>query len=713
MSSRDRADVLDLQLVTTDTTELLEALSKRFADVELGMDGWTDQSERNANVRFARWTGQTRDGRKQGKDAFPWKGASDIQSFDVDTKVNEDVALLMTALWESDITAIAHKPESAGDAGGAARFLRWLKGEIKELDDAAELSANTMLQSGIMSMGIFWMEETEIERREITADQLAQFDNALFIMVGNPDTEDDAVEALQNIFPRGSKKEIRKAVKEIRETGKTEIMLPTVVKSRPGLRSYVLGEDLFIPAESMETTKVTPIFQVDWLEPNEIRQRVNDEGWDADWAEDVIERGRGADSFTNDLQRHRIERRFHFGALDNKIKVVTAYYRASDKNNIPGWYFSIFHARLRADVSGTPQMAKQGLLNFRPSRHPFVFGLLEVVGRRVLDSRGYGETGRPAQNQIKLEIDSRIDNSSMSTVPAMEYIAGRKPPEYGPGRKIPVRRRNEVGWVETPPSTNKSSEVENTIRLAMNRQFGRATPDSDPARVSAQQRRLIRRWLHIWEKIFNHCWQLFAQFGDEVTYFQVLGPSAQESMESFENKGATFDFHLRFDENRLNNEQLLEEYRTIGDIAQQFDQKGEVNTSQLLRDILSAINPQIAERVIQPPQVAQQTQIQDEQKMLTQMWSGFDVEVPQNNVDATLRLQVVESWLKGSDDIPAEDVQGRLENDQAFAARIQKHVQQLEFILTQQRNAGIGRRGTEAGNAQASPADGQQPQLQA
>ena len=94
--------------------------------------------------------------------------------------------------------------------------------------------------------------------------------------------------------------------------------------------------------------------------------------------------------------------------------------------------------------------------------------------------------------------------------------------------------------------------------------------------------------------------------------------------------------------------------------------------------------------------------------MLLEMWGGMDVEVPQNNVDAQLRLQIVQSWLKGSDDIPASDVQARLENDEAFAARIEKHVKQLQFIITQQENAGIGRRGTEAGNFQASP---QQAQL--
>jgi len=695
--------VIRKQIWQGDTKPAVNDLVKDFQSLEMGMDGWTDQSDRNADVRFARWRGQSRDFRKRQADAFPWKGASDIQEFAVDELCNEDTALLMTALWESDISALAHKPESAEDAYLAAQFMRWQMTQMTELDDEAELAANTMLQGGMFAVGVFWREETELEERDITLEQLAQFDNELFILVTDINTDDRAVDKFQLMFPRVSKAELNRAVRELREENETTLRIPVVVKSRAEIRTYIMGDDLLMPSETMDTDKLARFYTIDWLEPAEIRQRVIDDDWDKKWADRVIELGRGinTDRFVNDHRAHRLERRFGFGTLDQKIKVVTAYQRLSNDKGIPGWYFTIFSPTITNDKNGKEMVAKNELLNYKPSRHPLIIRPLERVGRRVLDSRGYGETGKSMQNQLKLEKDARIDNSSISTLPAMEYLAGRKPPDYGPGRKVPVRRRGEIGFVETPPTTAKSVEVENSIREDFRRRYGRPTNDGDPTRINAMNRRLVRRWLNNWQLIFNHVWQLFAQFGSETTYFQVLGPTAQKGMQSFKNKGEIFDFALRFDERKLDNDALLAKYKLLGEIAGQFDRNGEVNTSQFLRDVFSAIDPQIGERVLQPPEQAQQNEIADEMKMLTQIWSGMDVDLPETNINAQLRLQLMDAWMQGSPDIPAIDVQNRLRDDQAFQARVQKHRQKLEFIIVQQQNAVTGRQGAPAGNFQA------------
>ena len=674
-------------------------LAKEFQRLELGMDGWTDQSDRNADVRFARWRGQTRDFRKRGPNAFPWPGASDIQEFAVDELVNEDVALLLNAFWEADISALAMKPESMADAANAAQFLRWLIMQMDELDDELELALNTMFQNGMFAMGTFWKEETELEGREISQKDVAGFDNELFILLMNPNTEEEAVVRMQGLFPRVSKPMIKRAVREIRDEGITELRIPVVVKARPEVRAYVLGDDLFFASETMDTDTVSLLFQVDWLEPNEIRQRVIDEGWDEKWAEEVIKRGKGVDNFTNDHRVHRLERRFGYNSLSNKIKVVTAYQRASDKNGVPGWYYTIFSSKLVTGADGKEMVAKNELLNYKPSRHPFIIKPLERVGRRVLDSRGYGETGKSLQNQLKIELDSRIDNASMSTVPPIEYLAGRKPPQYRPGGKNPVRRRGEVGYMETPPSTTKSVEVENTTRNNMRRRYGRPTQDSDPKRTTAMDNRLVKRFQNILREVFNQCWQLHAQFGAPLTYFQVLGPTAAAGMQSFENKGDLFDFHFRFDMRKLDNDQLLAEYETIGNLAAKFDRRGEVDTSQLLRDVIAGVNPQVAERVIRPPAVAQQNEIQDEMRMLTEIDSGMDVDLPQTNIDAELRLQIVQAWLQGSPQIPATDIQVKLQQNPNFRARVEKHIQQLQFVIQQNVvNAQTGLLGTPPSN---------------
>lgn len=62
--------------------------------------------------------------------------------------------------------------------------------------------------------------------------------------------------------------------------------------------------------------------------------------------------------------------------------------------------------------------------------------------------------------------------------------------------------------------------------------------------------------------------------------------------------------------------------------------------------------------------------------------------------NSQLRLQVVQQWITGTEEIPAED--------EKFAQRIQTYVQQLEFQQQQQRNAMTGQLGAAPGNVPGS-----------
>jgi len=692
---------LDTQQWQGDNKPATQELARDFEQLEHGMDGYQEAARRNADTRHARWSGQSRDFRKHGAPGkvFPWDGASDIQDWSVDELVNEDVALALVAMWESEVAAHSHKPSSAADAFTAAQYMRYIMENLEELDDQAELAFNNYFEGGIFAMGTFWKEETALQQRKITLQEIAEFDNQLFILISDPNTQDEAILALQQLFPRAGKPQLRKAVKELRdsEDNSTILRLPVVIKARPFVRTFIMGEDILIPPETQDGDQLSRIHTIEYLEPATIRGRVHDEGWDEKWAEDVIERGKGIDNFPTHFRRRSLAtRRFGIQTRKNLVKVVTTYQYASDKNGVPGWYYTVYSPHLPNNKQGNAHAAKNELLNFQPSRHPFTIGALERTTRRILDARGYGETARSAQNQLKIEQDSQIDNSGLSTVPTIEYISGTRPPEVGPGRKNAVRRKGSWGYVETPPSTNKSRQVEIDLRNHLRRRFGRATPDSDPTRTQAMNRRLIKRCLGFIRRVMINCWQLEVQFGKPETHFQVLG---NQGMQVFQNNGHPFDFTFTFDTRKLDNADLLEEYKTIGDIAAKFDQKGEVNTSELLRGMLAAINPMVAQRVLQPPEVAQQEEIKEEMKMLEQMFAGFDVDVPESNINAPLRLQIVQGWIQGSENIPARDIQQRLQSDESFGARIQKHVQQLQFVITQQENATIGRLGTAPGNA--------------
>ena len=69
-----------------------------------------------------------------------------------------------------------------------------------------------------------------------------------------------------------------------------------------------------------------------------------------------------------------------------------------------------------------------------------------------------------------------------------------------------------------------------------------------------------------------------------------------------------------------------------------------------------------------------------------------------DDAKSKLRLIVLKQDFQGTEEIPAQDVQERLQQDEGFAARINQYVQALEFQQQQQRNALTGQLGVAPGN---------------
>ena len=128
-----------------------------------------------------------------------------------------------------------------------------------------------------------------------------------------------------------------------------------------------------------------------------------------------------------------------------------------------------------------------------------------------------------------------------------------------------------------------------------------------------------------------------------------------------------------------------------------MDRNGRFDYDELLSATLSTVDTSYPERFIKPAQVATEEEIRQTQDDLSKIASGQAVNAPAN-ANVQLRLQVIDQYSKGTEDIPATDVQERYQSDENFKARIDKYVEQLQFQETQRRNAVIGALGTEPGN---------------
>ena len=297
-------------------------------------------------------------------------------------------------------------------------------------------------------------------------------------------------------------------------------------------------------------------------------------------------------------------------------------------------------------------------------------------------------------------MDSRRDRASMSTVPPIETMVGRRPERLGPGSIVPVRRRGEVGFMEIPAYSPASTEVEMQLRQLANKVTGRATGPDDAVEANVIRQSLVNGWLDGWKQILRQLWTLERTYGGPELWFRVTN-NEQGVQLLMDETAEEYDFEISWNTQNADEEKVLKKLETVGTILSQYDRQGQARYDQFLRVFLEAVDPNLAAKLIMPANEATTKEVIETSQDIAKIFSGQVVNAPEG-ANSQLRLQVVQQWIQGTPEIPAEDVQARMQEDEKFAQRIQTYVQQLEFQQTQQQNALVGQLGTAPGNVPGS-----------
>jgi aminopeptidase N len=117
-----------------------------------------------------------------------------------------------------------------------------------------------------------------------------------------------------------------------------------------------------------------------------------------------------------------------------------------------------------------------------------------------------------------------------------------------------------------------------------------------------------------------------------------------------------------------------------------LDRSGRINMDSLLDVVAGAIDPVLADSILQPAEQAQQQMVKDVTDDLTKIFAG--IEMPARPNGAQIALQVIQQYTA------QEDIAARLQQDESFAARLEKYAGQYTFMMQQAQNAQIGRIGT-------------------
>ena len=668
------------------------AIKKEFDEAKADLSFWMDKAEQGRECRFNEWAGKDESGKKNGPEAFPWPGSSDLDPNLVNPLIDGDVAMLNQSLSQSNLVAA---PVESGDIGSAklvSEFLKWRMGSMEELGREGAIGANYLLQNGICFFGTYWKRETTRVFQDINLEQIAQQSPELAMAIQDPEMKEGVEEMLFGLFPNLKKRRVRKMINELRKDGQTQIPTEKVVVNRPAVKAYELGREIIIDSNVIDLESARSIHCIHYYSPEALMQKVN-EGWDKEWIEEVLENSKGFyadESYSSDLMSYDSGNFYGTQDYEGMVRVVTSYRKELDEDDVPICTITCWADEAEGHGFHSPMEYDQG-------RYPFVCITRESLNHRLLDSRGYPELLKSYQIAVKTEMDDRRNRASMSTMPPVEFQAGRKPDRLGPGAHLAVRRRGEVGFMEIPRYSPASMEVEMQIRQIAAKLTGRATSPDDAVEANMIRQNLVNRWLGGWKELLKRIWALDRTYAGPEVWFRVTN-NEQGATLILDETSSVYDFNITWNSLNADEEKVLQKLDTVGKIMVQYDRQGTFKTDAYLRKYLEAVDPNLAGQLIAPVEEATDKEIQETSSDIAKIASGQVVNVPQQGVNSQLRLQQLQQYLQGTPEVPATDVVQRMQEDENFAKRLQTYAGQLEMMQMQQKNKLIGQLGTAPGN---------------
>ena len=664
----------------------IESLRYAYDQSTVELEAYFDLCRESYDERRNWWPGKSRDLRKHGADAFPWEGASDMESHVIDERITRLVSLFMASLSRANIRAFPVEVQDVARAKVVSNFLKWMisSGYISRFSREMELGANYLLERGLLISYVGWHSEDRKFLQRLDLNQIAQVSPELAEMIVAGQNEDQMVSMLQRTFDGVTVKRAKKALAELADVGSAELPVVRRQVNAPEVKTLAPDGDFIFPPYVTDPQRAPYCFWKTYYTAQELENKVATDGWNEDFVDLVIDRYRGVN--IDSIEREQEGRR-SLSLTDNAyeaeelIEIVYGFQRLIDKEDgSEGIYCTVFHKEFSGD-GDVPGYAKFELLNGYED-YPVVVTKLSEDSKRLYDTMTVPSLLKGIQQQVKIERDSRIDRNSLATVPPILHPVGQAPTDWGPGRYVPYRRKGDIDFGPTPPYNQGSLEMEKTMEQQADRLVG-----LDEASPISQIRKqfLVDKFLTHCAEVISQCYRCFQRFGPDQIFFRVTGvPDPQ--MFNKGNADENFDVTISYDVLNTDPEKQENKLNQMVSLLQ-LDRNGRINVDNLLTLIAGSVDPVLADGVLEPVEVAQEKLLKDITDDLSKIYSG--IEVPARPSGAQAALQVIQQYSQ------QPDVQQRLQEDEAFAARLQKYAGQYQFAIQQAQNAQIGRIGTQ------------------
>jgi hypothetical protein len=262
------------------------------------------------------------------------------------------------------------------------------------------------------------------------------------------------------------------------------------------------------------------------------------------------------------------------------------------------------------------------------------------------------------------------------------HPVGNPPSTWAPGAFVPYRRGGEFQFGPTPQYNQGSVEMENTQLKSADALIG--LDAEDPLSVTKRQY-FVDKFLSHTQEVIKLAFKCFQRFGPDEVWFRVTGTPDPQRFEKG-NPDDDFDIMVGYDVLNADPETSEAKIQSLVSLLQ-IDRNGRINPDALLEVAAAAIDPILADAILQPAEQASQQTIKFVTDDLSKIFAG--IEVPARPNGAQIAIQAIQQYAQ------QPDVAERLQSDEAFRTRLEKYMNQYVFQMQQAQNAQIGRIGTQ------------------
>lgn len=734
-------------------TRLLEELK----DSIFNATPWKLNVDLAEDTTWCLWGGQSDDGLKHDDDSaevdavFPWDGSSDSRPRLSDRLVREATRIQKSAWRRSRIQLAGTEMNDEAQAQKLTTLLKWMVNTRMRphFKREQQLAAYWRVQLGVSFTLTEWERNSGLEMTEMDLEGLLEVYGlqkeiaGLKQMMGTDDgsaaalqflqavgeagpadeqvaalyqkisdamslltdetRREELLDVLEQLFPTVARARLNRSVTELHATGRTMLPQPVTIQNRPRRRALKPFADVFMPVGVRSIEDAWWVAVREWKTEAELRDLVLLDEWDAEFVDELMEKGDGKTALTDLLSTRAESSRWQTsrksklaGESDGDemkgfFEVYTFYYYASDPDTgVRGLFKTvlsphIYEEEKEEEVSGE-LYAWHGLCEDPSGEIPIVEHVFWRDCDGLFDNVGVPMLVYTAQQEIKAQRDARTDWTSLRIQPMWR----RHPRDQGtplvlaPRMELIEAVRGRTEPVELPDlNLSDSKEIEMASLHDSNVIVG-SMADGDVPEIYAMlvAEDLAAEFLEEEQQVLTRIWQLCQKNLAEEDVQRVTGPLRIPFKVSLEEIRQGFDLTIDFDAEHLNPEMRAAKLKLGFEILMR-DTQGAFDRNKALKDLLTLADARWAESWSVPRQVSDQKEKTDEKMNIAMILSGIEPDMVPEGQNYALRNAVWEEQLNGEQ--PNQTLLKLMsdKNDQrgAMAWNRMKH---LKFMVEQQ-----------------------------